>query len=298
MKSAPTRVSIVLLCGVFALCLYRAATQAFTIDESFTFLHYIDTPWRDVFGDFSSNNHVLFSLFSRIFRYRFGRSEIVLRIPALIGCVLFELASFRICRRAIGDRWLLPLALAVLTLNPLVLDFMVAARGYGLGLGLFWWALDLLSSDKSWGAGVAAGLSIATNMIFLVPLAALGAVAIPIYARKDRFWDLVQSYALPAIVISFVILVIPISKSAGQFYYGATTLARHRQQSCKRIGRRCASVCRFENRTDRVLPRNDIGHLAARPAQRRSACVRDRLHGTIRPGLGGNAPYSRLSLST
>ena len=80
------------------------------------------------------------------------------------------------------------------------------------------------SSDKPWGAGVAAGLSIATNMIFLVPLAALGAVAIPIYARKHQFWDLIQSYALPAIVISFVILVIPISKSAGQFYYGATTL--------------------------------------------------------------------------
>jgi hypothetical protein len=224
MKSAPTRVSVLLLCCVFALCVYRAATQAFTIDEAFTFLHYVDTPWRDVFGEYSSNNHVLFSLVSRVFRYRFGRSEIVLRIPALIGCILFQLASFRICRRALGDSWLLPLALAVLTLHPLVLDFMVAARGYGLGMGLFWWALYFIWTEKPWAAGVVAGLSIATNMIFLVPLAALGAVAIPIYARRKRFWELIQSYAVPALVISFAILVIPISKSAGQFYYGATTL--------------------------------------------------------------------------
>src|SRR5919107_1209548 len=102
MKSAPRRVSVALLCAAFALCLYRAATQSFTIDEAFTFLRYVDTPWRDVFGDFSANNHVLFSLISRVFRYKFGRSEIVLRIPTLIGCILYELASFRICRDAIG----------------------------------------------------------------------------------------------------------------------------------------------------------------------------------------------------
>jgi hypothetical protein len=224
MQLAPRRVSVALLCAVFVLCLYRAATQSFTIDESFTFLRYVDTPWRDVFGDFSANNHVLFSLVSRIFRYRFGRSEIVLRIPTLIGCILYELASFRICRRALGDGWLLPLSLAVLILNPLVLDFMVAARGYGLALGLFWWALYFLWTDRLWAAGVLAGLSIATNMIFLVPVAALGAIAILVYARHRRVWEPIQSYGVPAFVIPFTILVIPVSKGAGQFYYGASSL--------------------------------------------------------------------------
>ncbi|HYP07642.1 MAG TPA: hypothetical protein VER03_15520 [Bryobacteraceae bacterium] len=225
MTSAPIRASAVLLCAVFSLCLYRAATQSLTIDEAFTFLHYVDTPWRDVFGEYSANNHVLFSLVSRVFRHKFGQSEIVLRIPALIGCLLFLLASFRISRAAVGEGWLLPLTLAVLTLNPLVLDFMAAARGYGLGLGLFWWALYLVWRERLWVAGVLAGLSIAANLIYVIPLAALGAAAIPLYVRRRRFWDLIYSYALAAILVAFTILVIPVSKGAGQFYYGASSLA-------------------------------------------------------------------------
>lgn len=224
MKSAPTRVSLLLLCVVFLLCLYRAATQSFTIDESFTFLHYVDTDWRTVFGDFSANNHVLFSLVSRVFRYKFGRSEIILRVPTLLGCIAYLLASFRICRVAFGDRWMQTLALALLTLNPLVLDFLVAARGYGMGLALFWWSLYLVWRGRFLSAGLLAGLSIATNLIYLVPLAALGAAALIVYARQRRHWELIYSYGVPAVVIPFMILVIPLSKSAGQFYYGVPAL--------------------------------------------------------------------------
>ena len=58
MQSAPNRISIVVLCAVFALCIYRAATQSFTIDESFTFLHFVNVPIKDCAGGvFGQQSH-------------------------------------------------------------------------------------------------------------------------------------------------------------------------------------------------------------------------------------------------
>jgi hypothetical protein len=79
----------------------------------------------------------------------------------------------------------------VLTLNPLVLDFLVAARGYGLALALFLTALcDLLvclsegngtatvPSRKVvlYRAGVGLALSAAANLTFLIPAIAVSRI--------------------------------------------------------------------------------------------------------------------------
>ena len=53
----------------------------------------------------------------------------------------------------------------------------------------------------------------------------MGVLLLPLYARRDRFWELIDSLAGPTIVIAFVLLVIPLSKSAGQFYFGVKTLS-------------------------------------------------------------------------
>ena len=88
MQSAPNRMSMVLLCAVLAICIYRASTQSFTIDEAFTFLHFVNVPMSDALAEYSANNHILQTLMMRVCRYFLGRSEIVLRIPNLIGCAL------------------------------------------------------------------------------------------------------------------------------------------------------------------------------------------------------------------
>src|SRR4051812_8289840 len=210
-----TRVSIWLLCAVFALCIYRAATQSFTIDESFTFLHYVDVKLGDALVDYSANNHVLQTLLMRVFRGVLGRSEIVLRIPTLIGTLLFLTATYRIAVASLGPRRILPLALLLMTLNPLVLDLLVAARGYALALGLSWWsfylsweALELKSPTRLWVAGICAGLAITANLVFVIPLAMWGLLLLPLYTRRERFWQLIDSFAGPAIVIPFVLLLI------------------------------------------------------------------------------------------
>lgn len=225
------RFSAALLAGVFVLCVYRAATQSFTIDESFTFLHYVDVPLDKAFAEYSANNHILHTLLMRFFRWALGKSEIVLRIPALFGTLLFLTASYRITDLVVKGRWWPPIALSLIVLNPLVLDLLVAARGYSLALGLSWWSMVLVCQDlharqssRLWLAGVTAGLAIASNLIFLIPLAALGLLLLPLYARERRIWDLIDEYAGPSVVIAFLFAIIPLSKGAGQFYFGVSTL--------------------------------------------------------------------------
>lgn len=231
MHSAPKRLSIALMVAVFILCFFRAATQSFTIDESFTFLRYVNVSFMEALSDYSANNHVLQSLLMRVFRRLLGRSELVMRLPALLGCLLFLTAAYRIVFSSIREGWLRPLALAAMTLNPLVLDLLVAARGYALALGLSWWALYFLWSDldrgssrRLWLGGVCAGLAVAANLVFVIPLAAAGLLSLPLYAKRQRFWDLIDSFAGPAIILCFVLLFIPLTKSAGQFYFGVASL--------------------------------------------------------------------------
>ncbi len=231
MSVPPKRVSILLLCAVFGLCFYRAATQSFTIDESFTFLRYVNVGLWDSFWEYSANNHVLQTLTMRVCRKLLGRSELVMRLPTLLGCVLFLAASYQITLASFRRKWMQPIALAVMTLNPLILDFLVAARGYGLALGLSWWALYLawrdLDSPSRWGlwlAGVCAGLAVTANLVFVIPLASMGLLLLPLYFRRRRFWEFIDAYAGPASVICFVFLLIPLLKSEGQFYFGVPTL--------------------------------------------------------------------------
>ncbi|HYI92669.1 MAG TPA: hypothetical protein VEX68_03930, partial [Bryobacteraceae bacterium] len=216
-----------------AFCFYRAATQSFTIDESATFLRYVDVPINEAFSSFTANNHVLLTLLMRASRWLLGRSELVLRIPALLGCALYLTSAYRLTETSIRRNWSRLVALMVLTLNPLVLDLLVAARGYSLALGFSMWALYLGWSDlkenrprRLWWAGLCAGLAISANLVFAIPLCMLGLVLIPEYARQGRFWELIDGYAGPAAVICFVLLFLPLSKfSSDEFYFGVAKLS-------------------------------------------------------------------------
>lgn len=138
------RAGAALVAGLFALCAWRAATQAISHDEAVTWLSYLDGPLSGVFEGWRANNHVLHSLLAWFSVHAFGTSELSLRLPALLGAALYLLAARRLSRRLFGDGRLHLLALLLLAANPLVLDLLVAARGYGLALALMLWAALLL----------------------------------------------------------------------------------------------------------------------------------------------------------
>ncbi len=191
-----------------ALVVFRAATQAITIDEATTYVLFVqnDIPFQWL-G--STNNHVLNTALMRLTTRLFGVSELSARLPALLGAAIYIVACYRFCRRLAGG-WLLQwAALVCLTFSPFVMDYLVAARGYSLALGFLMTAL-VADPRKLSGCvlvSVAIGLGLASNFSFAFVLAAVLVVLFVTSWRETNIprAKLVAAYTLPALVITIVI---------------------------------------------------------------------------------------------
>jgi hypothetical protein len=121
---------LVLLGGVLV---WRAGSQSITYDEAVTWLAFVRRPFAEIFTSFTANNHVLFTVLAWLATRGLGVDELTLRIPSLVaGFAFFAIAS-ALAQATCGQRGVYPAVIAALVLNPFVLDFMVVARGYGLG---------------------------------------------------------------------------------------------------------------------------------------------------------------------
>ena len=117
--------------ALWMVCLYRAVTQSIAHDEALTYELYLKGPLSQVFHYFHSNHHFLNTLLMYVCASVFGVSEWSLRLPALAGAALYFAASYRVCKNVL-DGYPFLMGVGLLTLNPFILDFMVAARGYGM----------------------------------------------------------------------------------------------------------------------------------------------------------------------
>ena len=132
------------LAALWVVCLYRAITQSVTHDEALTYQLYVAAPFSRMFNYFDANHHFLNTLLMRLSVALFGVSEWSLRLPALAAAGLYFAVVYQIGVKMFRSAAVSLLAVALLTLNPFVLDFMVAARGYGMALALFTYALVVL----------------------------------------------------------------------------------------------------------------------------------------------------------
>ena len=216
--------AIVLLAGLFLANVYRAATQSLTIDEAFTYHLYLAKNLRAILTEYDANNHVLYTLLAKLSVGLFGTSEFAIRLPSVLGGLVYFYAVFRVCWFFFADRWLFVAGVAALTLNPFVLDFLSAGRGYGLGLALWMLGLWFLLDGRLERAGAAFGLAVAANLTLVFPCAGL----ILAYAIWKKFtWAIVDRLILPAVVAAFIVLVIPLANlKPGSFYAGSETLWR------------------------------------------------------------------------
>ncbi len=127
-----TRITALLILSfLFSLIVFRAVTQSVTHDEALTYQLYIASPLASIFKINNPNNHLLVTLLIRLSTALFGFSELTLRLPTVLAAALFFYTTYRLCVLLFGGGWLLVAAVALMVGNPLVLDFMVAARGYG-----------------------------------------------------------------------------------------------------------------------------------------------------------------------
>ena len=247
--------TIALLGFVFAINVYRAATQSITHDEAVTYENFVDAPWSIVFNSYDANHHVLHTIFCKIFVDLLGVSPLSLRLASVLSGLLYLYLVFRISERLFGAGGFLLLSAALLSLNPYLLDFQSAARGYGMAVAFLFLALwEMLAwmgeplTQRLIRAGLALGLSIGANLVFAPPAIGL-ALMFVLAARYQRrsfkpavtvtkkgtkketpnpfpaFGQLCGRFVVPFVGITALIVLSPLSNSSGQqFYVGADSI--------------------------------------------------------------------------
>ncbi len=241
--------SRVFLAALFAVCVYRAITQSITHDEALTWELYLAGPASAIFHHFDANHHFLNTLLMRVSAALFGTSEFTLRLPALAGAALYFCAADRLAG-FFSNAWAYLMSVALMTLNPFILDFMAAARGYGLALALFMWALIWIAEQqprRAMFAGAALALSVTANLVFLPPAAALAAAGLYVFRkpaaepskkrrasepRKMAPWML---FAAPAAAIAVLyFLLAPLENASMEhFYVGAGSISESLRSMAK-----------------------------------------------------------------
>ena len=100
--------------------------------------------------------------------------------PACSPACFYLWVVFRMARRWFGDGLPFLAVIGLLTLNPLVVDALSEARGYGMALACWMWALELiLESVQSFSAAklnlaaMCLGLSVAASLAFAAPAVCL-----------------------------------------------------------------------------------------------------------------------------
>lgn len=112
----------------------RAAKVSLTFDEAATQMTYLSSSVFAVFDLRSANNHLLYSLLAKLIGALSGSSELSLRLPSLLGYLVYLGFSWAILKRFFG-RFMALAGFLFLNLNPFVLEYFSLGRGYGLALG-------------------------------------------------------------------------------------------------------------------------------------------------------------------
>lgn len=115
---------------LFVYIALRAARLSFTHDEALSFKLVEDGELLA----YTANNHLLNTWLMALCSALFGKSELALRLPNLLACLLYLYFCSRLILKA-EKPVLAFFAFPLLFFNPFMLDFFGLARGYGLSLG-------------------------------------------------------------------------------------------------------------------------------------------------------------------
>lgn len=216
---------------VFALartvfCGYRAATQSITVDEATTYLNYVREHWANVWTNYDPNNHILYSILAQLSVRAFHASEFTLRLPSVLAGFFFVIGVHRVLSVTVSSAAIRWSALLGISLAPLVLDFSVAARGYGLGLALLVWAIYFSIEGRDVSAGILTGLSVAAT--FNLAFSAIGLAVFPLVRDGGKLSARVPrglAVALPALGV-FLAICFPLLRQihGAQLYVGEPTI--------------------------------------------------------------------------
>ena len=221
------------LVALFGVEVYRAATASITVDEARVWEDFIAPHPSVLLSSYDAAYHVLQTWMSYIAVQCFGDSELAMRLPALIACAAYLAFAYRFAVRRFGESMTMFTAALFLATNPLILDHLALARGYGVALALFAWSLyfslcfvESGSRRALTASGVLSGLAIAANLTFAPVVTGLAAATVILSRRTGRKPDWINDYAGPGAVIAALVLVLPLAHMdvKEHFYFGASTI--------------------------------------------------------------------------
>jgi 4-amino-4-deoxy-L-arabinose transferase-like glycosyltransferase len=206
-------------------CAYRAVHQSITVDEAYTYIRFVSGSWANLVGQYDANNHVLHSILVKLSTQVFGLSELSVRLPSLLSGFFLILGVFWVLLRITSPiiRWV---TIVALSLHPLLLDFSIAARGYGMGLAFLIWAIYCCMRRRYLLGGTLLGLGISANLTIAFP--ALALMLAVMILEDDSVTDrlkIVAAILAPAETL-FVLICFASLRTAGleHFYVGSTTI--------------------------------------------------------------------------
>lgn len=228
-----------------ALIITRACLQSITIDEALSYLWFASRQYSFTQWFPHSANHVLNSLLMRFVTSIFGINELAVRTPALLGGIIY-IASAVYLALLLTDRKFLQWTLfACLVFSPFVLDYLIAARGYGLAIGFYLAALAFIANaivgrDRhdeaairgacvwvsallalSFSANFSFGIANAVTMLFFFTWGAME----PRVSGHQRYARAAACFA-PGIAIAFLLAgSVVLDWPKGQLYFGSKSLA-------------------------------------------------------------------------
>ena len=240
---------VLVLTACFALVwiIHRACVQSITLDEANTYFLWV-APASPSHWEPHSNNHVLNSTLMRAFIWVFGLSHLTVRAPALLGGFIYVAAIYHLCfALALGRlfRWSL---FVCFVYNPFIMDYLVAARGYGLALGflslaIYFFVLTLSGLDEKTseqtalkhalaistcvGMAICANFAFAYAGAFLVLVSGSFRITYSVRQNLDRLFlvRLAIAFALPAILVLLVFAGSALTNfPRGQLFWGANSL--------------------------------------------------------------------------
>jgi hypothetical protein len=231
--TASIKVTRCLMAAIATGNVIRAMTLSVTTGEAWNYDRFIQPSWREALLHFDLNNHVLNTLLVRISTKYFHLTELSLRLPSLLAGLFYLWAVYRLAVRRFGSGWHVPVIAGLLTLNPMVLDSMSEARGYGMGLACLMWALELMLelaesfSDAKFNlAALLLGLSVAAALSFAAPAIAMASV----FLAWGRGWVWPKGkglvFGLIVLLTMFVFLAIPLDHVDKASFDGAATSLR------------------------------------------------------------------------
>ncbi len=128
-----------------ALRVVKAILEPITYDEAFSFLHYACKSIAVIFSDYTfPNNHILNSLLMKLTTNIFGNSELILRLPSVIGGIFSAIIIYKLSIMLIPRKIMRFFFLLLVLSNPFLIKFQYEARGYSLGMGFCFLALYYL----------------------------------------------------------------------------------------------------------------------------------------------------------